>query len=780
MGLWRTLKVPLRADIYSRFASSVHDTKTAKLRSYIRNLIYSSLEQWEPSCHDLRDSVSAALTEQIIANCCTSHACGSRQRSAIASQGKILASYFSRNPGKLDTVLSNSAAHYLEMHDNMVNDGLSMFESLRQHHNTIRQQPWQDVTSNTDALRAYAEAACNMGKRRWLQDSNSWLLSFASRHFTPSQSCPLRILDVGSCYNPLIKSSEYDPAVHKVTAIDLHPAHESVYTCDFIGTAVEDINFLRIKNTSVQALPRHFFDVVCMSVVLSYVPYPEQRAAMIAKAREVTRCSEKPGLLLLVEKPSIFSPRKLFDCGDNEMIESAKRVKERIADLWISTICAAGYECILSEQNAKRHLMAFRTSTRSNTPPDALFVATYDDERDRIRAAIYRIRESQLPVCIAGAGIGGSALAALLQQRNIPYILLEKDVTFACRKQGYALTLQQALSPVRRLLQTSFLPGAVSSYTHVSFDARGRVLGVYGPPLQESKIASKQNVHISRQQLRQLLMDKIDNRNVKWGSCIESYIDRIEAVTVRCAGGANFEASCLIAADGIHSRIRRVKHPHHTLRYLNLLVILGIAENDFKVASQLSYRKAQWVDGTTRVFTMPYDTTHTMWQLSFPCEEALASSLSRDSHALHQLALEKTLGWHTPLVRLLHKTDLSRISGHGVYDRDIPAVDDMRGDVSSLVTFVGDAWHPMSPFKGQGANQAIIDSDALTSHLQKYYTGRCKSLAEMLAIYEAKMMQGAKNKVLRSRSAAEFLHSSLALTPGNITRAAAAEILGSA
>lgn len=76
------------------------------------------------------------------------------------------------------------------------------------------------------------------------------------------------------------------------------------------------------------------------------------------------------------------------------------------------------------------------------------------------------------------------------------------------------------------------------------------------------------------------------------------------------------------------------------------------------------------------------------------------------------------------------------------------------------MALVGDAAHPMSPFKGQGANQALCDSVRLVKWLAK------APVASALNCYDREMTTQTSVKVRASREAADFLHSPAAIAPG--------------
>jgi salicylate hydroxylase len=157
-------------------------------------------------------------------------------------------------------------------------------------------------------------------------------------------------------------------------------------------------------------------------------------------------------------------------------------------------------------------------------------------------------------------------------------------------------------------------------------------------------------------------------------------------------------------------------------------------------------------------------------------DEATATSLSQQGSAsLKSEALARCQSWHSPIPDILHRTPETLVSGYPVFDRSMLTPEMLLS--LKRVTLIGDAGHPMSPFKGQGANQALLDALQLARTLYSVNDGSCP-LDTALQSFEREMLQRTAVKVEASAQAARFLHSDVAMQEGNVTRGAAAAASG--
>jgi 2-polyprenyl-6-methoxyphenol hydroxylase-like FAD-dependent oxidoreductase len=400
-------------------------------------------------------------------------------------------------------------------------------------------------------------------------------------------------------------------------------------------------------------------------------------------------------------------------------------------------------------------------------------------------------------VAIIGAGIGGVALAVACLHRGIPFTLYERDNSFDARSQGYGLTLQQASKAMSGLGILNLNKGVVST-KHVVHNPEGKVVGEWGMrkwmennPNVIARKSNIHNIHIARQELRLALLNQLgEHAQVQWGHQLSEIKttaqNKVELSFVVNETTKHVTADLLVGADGIRSAVRKmiIGEEETPLLYLNCVVILGICKISALQDTQSNLLDSatvfQTANGHERIYLMPYDAYSVMWQLSFPMNENEAKALSaKGASALKEEACRR-IQWHEPIPSILAATPEANISGYPVYDRELLQDEWMKD--TGPITLIGDAAHPMSPFKGQGANQALLDALALARSI---YID-CKSpeqwrelglRTQVLNAFEKDMMVRSSVKVKESRAAAEFLHSDVVLQEGNITRGGCAKTI---
>lgn len=446
-------------------------------------------------------------------------------------------------------------------------------------------------------------------------------------------------------------------------------------------------------------------------------------------------------------------------------------------ELMCWNVCASCLGMGKKKKKKKKTTILFDSNSNQIVGSDAYFKKCIPcDGSGIIKSSEFPFPDShKFPhVAIVGLGIGGVTLAVACLHRGIPFSIFERDDSFDSRSQGYGLTLQQANKITKSLGIEHFVNGIVSS-RHIVHDISGNVLGTWGKrkwiPNENTHDSKKTNLHIARQELRLMLLNQLNNENIYWNHHLINFeSDKNQGNTLHFLVDGikkEFKADLIVGADGIRSVVRNqlFKSNQIPLQYLGCLVVLGICS-----LQKLQHLKSDLLDsetvfqtanGNERIYVMPYSKEAVMWQLSFPMDESEAITLSKKGATfLKQEAIIRT-NWHSPIPEIIFATDESLITGYPVYDREV--LNKELTEIDKPVTLIGDAAHPMSPFKGQGANQAMLDGLALARNIYVKYKQNDfdKSLIRDVVLndFEKEMISRSSTKVKESAEAALFLHS---------------------
>jgi 2-polyprenyl-6-methoxyphenol hydroxylase-like FAD-dependent oxidoreductase len=391
------------------------------------------------------------------------------------------------------------------------------------------------------------------------------------------------------------------------------------------------------------------------------------------------------------------------------------------------------------------------------------------------RSKIMKNRAFQ--VAIIGGGMGGLCLANGLKKAGISVAVYERDQSPDARPQGYRIhinpqgstalheCLPQHLWDVFRSTGGDFSQGfsIVTQQLHELLNfARSQAARSQAKTGGTGDTIARHR-SVSRITLRRILLAGLE-QDVQFNKRFLRYEETPDgAIRAHFEDGSSAQADLLVAADGVHSGVRKQYLPHaepidtgvvgiggtiplthgvmalapHLLLDGPVMVVPPTACSMFMAMWKRSGEAGQTLRRLGIEGPLPGDEDYLILALGgrpefFGLDHQAASvngSTLKD-------ALRRTVaGWHPSLRKLVEMMDEQELFLNQVRTAPPPVA-----WKSTQITLLGDAIHSMTPYRGVGGNIALKDAALLSSQLQQVHRDE-KPLLQAIAEYEASMRE---------------------------------------
>jgi 2-polyprenyl-6-methoxyphenol hydroxylase-like FAD-dependent oxidoreductase len=307
---------------------------------------------------------------------------------------------------------------------------------------------------------------------------------------------------------------------------------------------------------------------------------------------------------------------------------------------------------------------------------------------------------------VIGAGIAGPAVSLFLHRGGIEPLLFEAYPQPAAIGGGFQIA-PNGMRVLRALDLADRITAAGAPSNEFLFrNQHGRQLGRI--TLRRSGVG----VTILRAAFHRVLLEEIARRGVAihYGKRLCGIDERPDVIVARFEDGTTAEGDVLLAADGVHSRVRALAMPAHaSARYTGMIGVGGFAESPSAApADPHDAHRLTFIVGPCLQFgyaTISYPDLRWGWWCHLPQETELPrqalQGISDDDMRARVMAAFR--GWHEPIEALISAT--SSVMRTAIYD--VPTLPSWH---CGRVTLLGDAAHAMSPAGGQGASLALEDA----------------------------------------------------------------------
>ncbi len=335
------------------------------------------------------------------------------------------------------------------------------------------------------------------------------------------------------------------------------------------------------------------------------------------------------------------------------------------------------------------------------------------------------------PMLVAGAGIGGLALAAGLRRAGAEVRVFERAP--ALEPVGAGLLVQpNAVVALRHLgLEEAVRAAAVEVEALLVLDRHGETLShVDGRALARALGAPLLAMH--RAALQAALAGSAGE--IETGRPVRGVREEGGEVVVELEGAAMARGSVLAGADGLHSTVRAAVFGERPPCYAGYTTWRGVVDAH---TGPLRGRVREFWGRGDRFGIVPVDGGRIYWYAT----ACLPAGGEDPPEGPREPLLARFAAWPGEIGELLRATAPEAILRTDARDRPAP-----RRLHTGRVALLGDAAHPMTPDVGQGGSQALEDAAVLAAALARH-----GATPEALARYAAARLPRVRRMVRVSR-----------------------------
>lgn len=315
------------------------------------------------------------------------------------------------------------------------------------------------------------------------------------------------------------------------------------------------------------------------------------------------------------------------------------------------------------------------------------------------------------PILISGGGIAGLALAISLCNRNIEVQVYEKVSHLSGIGAGLMLG-PNAWKAIDHLgIRSIVEPHVTPLKTFTIKRAGGKHISTQSDNLLSQLSGGEYTRSVHRGALHEAFIRALPEGVLRTGSPVAAYCNSENGVMLQLQGGTAVEGAALIAADGIHSRLRAATGDTRKPRYSGYTCWRGIA----------SWKLGQYEGSETwgkygRFGIVPLSNEQVYW---YATVNASAQDSQVKSWNKEQL-MTNFSSYHEPIPDLLSNTPESAI-----LQNDIDDLPPAKRLAYGKVLLIGDAGHATTPNLGQGAALALEDAAWLSQRLPQVQPETC-------------------------------------------------------